>query len=265
MAENKEFQAKLKKLKGLSKLAGIDLEQTLNEYQQYTIDLAIERIKPLLNQQPPVNIDMDALAEKIIPALRVELVSYIDKAVSDSEVRIAGKIATVTDELLKRINAIQATGAGHDDIQKIIDSVGEMLKPILIDQIQKSAENVMRANIQALQAEIYRKIDEKFSTVKTVSPSPENDDQGEKAPPPATNQGGNLFGGLGGLVNVVFAAAQEYPEGFKLITSLFTKPGADPGKKLREVYDLSKIISGLKLDEPAADKLIEHLTDAPKA
>ncbi len=210
MSDNKESQ--LKKLKNMAKLTGIDVEAALKEVQQQTVDMALEQIKPLLSQAMQPEVDLNALAEKVVPALRSNITAYIDKAVADSEVRIASKLAEAIEHIDKKIETAKISGGTPQDAQAIIQGVAEMLKPVIAQESQKGAEAVLKANFQALQSEIYRVMDERLKQAPTASPETVPSQEVMQSP------GGGLLGTLSQLLSS--------PIGEKLIERLFPAPAA---------------------------------------
>jgi hypothetical protein len=251
-----EKETQVQKLKKLAKLTGIDVEAALHEVQEQTVKMALDQILPLLKQvetkiqTPNVNVDMDQLTAKVVEALKPEIRGHIDKSVAESELRIATKIAEVIDEIQKKIEGIKVAGGQPLDQQAIISGVAATLQPIIIQESQKAVEAIFKANFQALQAEIYRQIDEKMKSMQPAVGTEVAADQ---------SQGG---GGMIGNLVQAFSAFASTPIGEKLLDRFLGGPVAnlaDPVKKLEDYYRLDKIFRGLSVDGDEKRKVIETL------
>ncbi|MFA5252944.1 MAG: hypothetical protein WC454_10220 [Phycisphaerae bacterium] len=280
MANEKDTQ--IAKAEKLAKLLGVDFKAALVEVQQKTVEMAVEQIKPLLNQstQPvidldvlaakvavlmgenqPVSVDTKAVADAVIAQIGPGLNSYIEKTVLAAKIDTGKNLAEGLEVLRNEIRTIKISG-GQADESSIIVGVFEKMKPAMLEMAQKAAEAAMKANMAA---ELQRVIEERQKAA-AAEQSPGDGQQAQVQQQQTAPQGGGfLGGGLGGILQMVFALADQYPEGAKLIMS-FIKPQpstalmADPRKKLQDAYELTKILNGLKVDGQAADKLIETLT-----
>ncbi len=161
MSENQDSQ--VQKLKKLAKMTGIDIEAALAEVQEKTVQMAIDKISPLIKQPAPVNVDMDELTAKVVEALKPVINSHIETTVANSELRIAGKIAEVIEELQKKIDVIKITSK-PEDAQSIIQGVAATLQPVIVQESQRTVEAIFQANFKAMQSEIQRLMDEKLKS-----------------------------------------------------------------------------------------------------
>ena len=188
MSDNKETE--LKKLQNLLSLGakfgptkGINFMQALDELKQkwfeefrqtlpqqnVDVDALAQAVIERIPAQVPA--DMDIVAGKVAEVLKPALFSQLNNAVQESELRIANKLAESIDSLQRFVvqeveKAKVASDGKPIDTQAILAGVFELSKPVIVDACQKTSQAVMESNFQALQAEIYRVLEEKMKEMQ---------------------------------------------------------------------------------------------------
>ncbi len=239
MAENKKSQ--LDNLKKLAKLANVDIESAFEEIKQEIV----ERIKPMIPPTPPpapaANVDMDLLTNRVIEALRIQQNAYIEKAVQDAETRIGIKLAEAFEEMQKVISLTAPNGESNIDSTAVVQGVVKILQPEIIKASQEAAERVFEVNSKAMADNINTQLTQRLEQMQPAAP--------EK---PLMN-----FNLMSLLNPDTLSSIREI---ISLIKGTAINQQPDPSKRLKEVYELQKIINGLKLDEAGAEKLINAVT-----
>lgn len=224
------------KIKSLAALGGIDLNKVRAGLPEFLAYLKGE-------VSGPAPADVDAVVEKLRPEVL--------KLANEAEVRLANKIATAIEKLNARVDTLSAkvtSSGGTVDLEALVKNLG----PVVVSTASDVAEKVCQQTLRTFQAAVYEEIDKK---AKAAAPPVIGPDGQPIAAAPAT-------GSIRALVDALVQLSST-PIGEKLLDRIFPSPAAqlgDPVKKLKDVYELSKMISGMKLDEKAADALINKLT-----